>query len=261
MTHSIVFATVHLSSLGVRALAELRVSVAVQPSIPQIWPPLTRKRPPRGSRWPRQTNARHFFRPLPLALVLLPSLSPMPRSEIDDIFAGKAKAPAPPVASTSDAAEKKKKKSAKKRKREAEGKITADDPKSAEQPNKRRVPETVVDPSLAIAAPAAKRSKTSKADRPPEVKKKSKASKEDEERFKDSRGTGPSMSLTTVNVLICPCNAFRRRAHHGGGLFRVQRGRAWYHRPGRRYVLRSRHLHASHLPARHTSLSFRLPVL
>ncbi|GJE86010.1 DUF1764 domain-containing protein [Phanerochaete sordida] len=117
----------------------------------------------------------------------------MPASEIDDIFASKKQgAAAKPVAgpSSSKAPAKQEKKSSKKRKREAAGKSAAGE-QSAEQPAKKRVPETVVDPSLQLVASSAKRSKQPKAERPAEAQKKAKVSREDEERFKDSRGTGP----------------------------------------------------------------------
>lgn len=118
----------------------------------------------------------------------------MPASEIDDIFAASKKGKvllSPPVPSTSKVHEKEKqKKSAKKRKREAEAKPTPDEPQS-EQLVKKRVPETVIDPSLQLAASSSQRSKQSKAERPSEVKKKAKVDREEEERFKDSRGTGP----------------------------------------------------------------------
>ncbi|KAJ3488476.1 hypothetical protein NLI96_g2815 [Meripilus lineatus] len=57
---------------------------------------------------------------------------------------------------------------------------------------KRRVPETVMDPSLSVSSSSKshKTSKVEKLSRPP--KKRSKEGKDDdEERFKDSRGTGP----------------------------------------------------------------------
>lgn len=162
----------------------------------------------------------------------------MPASEIDDIFASKKQgAAAKPVAgpSSSKAPAKQEKKSSKKRKREAAGKSAAGE-QSAEQPAKKRIPETVVDPSLQLVASSAKRSKQPKAERPAEAQKKAKVSREDEERFKDSRGTGPSMSLTTVNGLNMPCNAFRRRAQNGGRLFHIQGGRARYQSRKRRCV-------------------------
>ncbi|EKM60950.1 uncharacterized protein PHACADRAFT_24178 [Phanerochaete carnosa HHB-10118-sp] len=120
----------------------------------------------------------------------------MPASEIDDIFAASkegATAKSAPQPSTSQAPEKEKqkKKSVKKRKRGAEGKSTADESESAEQPAKKRVPETVVDPSLQLAASLKKRSKQPKPEQLTETKNKPKVDREEEERFKDSRGTGP----------------------------------------------------------------------
>lgn len=162
----------------------------------------------------------------------------MPRSEIDDIFAAPKRpasshpAPAPPA---SQEPEKKKKKSGKKRKREAEGKSTAPSDQPAEQPSKRKIPETILDPSLRLAGPPAKRSKPQAVEQPI-AKKNSKVHREEEERFKDSRGTGPSMFLTTVNSLAFRCNIFRRRAQNRGGVLCLQGGRARYHRSRRRYA-------------------------
>ena len=135
----------------------------------------------------------------------------MPKSEIDDIFAGKGRGKAgPPIASTSiipPPPEKKKKKKDKKRKREEDGaSIVAPEAKAA----RKAVPETIVDPSLGIAsaassakqprparvaesAPKVKKAKTSKAD----------ASREGEERFKDSRGTGPRESRRHACSIRC----------------------------------------------------------
>lgn len=120
----------------------------------------------------------------------------MARSEIDDIFAAKkstAKVVAQPVASTStstDATGSKKKKKGKKRKRQAE---EAQDPGvKEEEPQKKRLVETVHDPSS--AAPVVSSSK--KAVKPGKVAgtsrpKAARKEREDLDRFKDSRGTGP----------------------------------------------------------------------
>ncbi|KAK7058832.1 hypothetical protein VNI00_001456 [Paramarasmius palmivorus] len=108
----------------------------------------------------------------------------MAKSEIDDIFASKGKGKAPPVPSTnselSSEASSSKAKSGKKRKRKHE----------ASTPLVSSTAETVVDPSAQV--PSAKRQKAdkkvkeikSKPDKPATVR-------EDEEKFKDSRGTGP----------------------------------------------------------------------
>ena len=119
----------------------------------------------------------------------------MARSEIDDIFAVKksAKGVALPVASTStptDATGSKKKKKDKKRKRRAE---EAQDPGvTEEKPQKRRAVETVHDPSTAVPSVSSskkgvKPGKGSGTTKP----KATKEVKEDLDRFKDSRGTGP----------------------------------------------------------------------
>ncbi|EEB97719.1 hypothetical protein MPER_02907 [Moniliophthora perniciosa FA553] len=104
----------------------------------------------------------------------------MANSEIDDIFASKGKAKAAPPPSTSFEASSSKSKSEKKRKRKHEASTT---PASS-------TAETIVDPSAQLSS-----SKRQKIDK--KVKEsKSKSDKldpvrEDEENFKDSRGTGP----------------------------------------------------------------------
>ncbi|KDQ63779.1 hypothetical protein JAAARDRAFT_29819 [Jaapia argillacea MUCL 33604] len=126
----------------------------------------------------------------------------MPKSEIDDIFAGAGKAKGKakvvePVASSSSSAGVE----AKKRKKKDGGAATTidvDESKSpdaqSKQSKKRPAPETIVDPSSRLVAVAsAKRSKLEKAADSFEVAKKRKVkqdSKEAEDRFKDSRGSG-----------------------------------------------------------------------
>ncbi|KZT06859.1 DUF1764-domain-containing protein [Laetiporus sulphureus 93-53] len=110
----------------------------------------------------------------------------MPPSEIDDIFASKGKlVPASALPPESHADKKKKKKKSEKRKRELE-----DDTKN-ENPAKRRAPETVLDPSIRTPAAVSHRS-DAKVHKSVKVStKKPKLDKEEEERFKDSRGSGP----------------------------------------------------------------------
>ncbi|KAH9835665.1 uncharacterized protein C8Q71DRAFT_762972 [Rhodofomes roseus] len=123
----------------------------------------------------------------------------MPPSEIDDIFAaktpGRAKAPVP-VASSSAAEPPKK---SKKNKKEKTAKRKRDDIDDS-QPAKRRVPETVLDPSVNptpaanVAVPTSvKAAKLAKLAAAPVAtkKKRSKPDKDEETRFKDSRGNGP----------------------------------------------------------------------
>jgi len=124
----------------------------------------------------------------------------MARSEIDDIFAAKkstVKVVDQPVASTStstDATGSKKKKKDKKRKRRAE---EAQDPGiNEEQPQKKRVVETIHDPSTAASS-------SRNAVKPGRDVKTAKKEKEDLGRFKDSRGTGP-----------------RRKTEEGFGIFK-----------------------------------------
>ncbi|KAI0361750.1 hypothetical protein OH77DRAFT_459015 [Trametes cingulata] len=115
----------------------------------------------------------------------------MPPSEIDEIFASKGKSSAAAPSSSSQAPEKKKKKKDKSAKRKRDDADADAEPADA-KPVKRKVPETVFDPSAAL--PSAKPTKARKADRPsaaaPKTKK-PKKDREEEERFKDSRGTGP----------------------------------------------------------------------
>ncbi|KZT74730.1 DUF1764-domain-containing protein [Daedalea quercina L-15889] len=125
----------------------------------------------------------------------------MPTSEIDDIFAAKSKAKAAvpaassyaPILSEPSKKSKKKKDKAAKRKHE-----TGDNDDS--RPTKRRVPETVLDPSVnpqpaasKVAAPKSiKAAKLEKLAAGGAVQKKGrKVDKKDEARFKDSRGNGP----------------------------------------------------------------------
>lgn len=180
----------------------------------------------------------------------------MPASEIDDIFAskGKGKAKSSPLASSSAVAasspkapepsanvEKKKKKKDKKRKREDtddDGQGTqvkqATDRDTGEKPPKRRVPETVLDPSV---QPSAAPTKPPKPGRPSDANKapKKQRDKEDVQRFKDSRGNGPSTSAVPHHHTLA-CNVVSIRAENGRGFCDIQRGRAWNHRPRRRQV-------------------------
>ncbi|TBU35129.1 hypothetical protein BD311DRAFT_745623 [Dichomitus squalens] len=127
----------------------------------------------------------------------------MPASEIDDIFASKGKLPAaaPPKASSSSAllSDKKKKKKIKdkgevgdkpvRRKREDSN----EDP-APSVPSKRKVPETVFDPSVTLPSTKSNKSKAPRVEKTeggvPKAKK-AKKDREEEDRFKDSRGTGP----------------------------------------------------------------------
>lgn len=116
----------------------------------------------------------------------------MARSEIDDIFAAKkstAKVVIQPVASTSTSAGStgsKKKKNNKKRKGLAE---EAQDPGvNEERPQKKRVVETVLDPSSTVPSVSSLKMTLVKKGAAARASKKE---KEDLDRFKDSRGAGP----------------------------------------------------------------------
>jgi hypothetical protein len=123
----------------------------------------------------------------------------MPSSEIDDIFAGKAKgkgktvAVSTPSASTSVLPTQEVKKKKKKRKR-VDNKVGDAEETTSPAPvvppsKKKKVPETIIDPSLPSAPskpPPATTSSSSK-----KKKKMATSSARDDEGFADSRGTGP----------------------------------------------------------------------
>jgi len=102
----------------------------------------------------------------------------MRKSEIDDIFASKGKSQ--PIASSSTVLTPTVKKKKKKKQQ------CVDSSASATKPSKKRPPpETVIDPSASM--PSAKRLKPDKGG----SKYGKDNEKDDEERFKDSRGSGP----------------------------------------------------------------------
>jgi hypothetical protein len=114
-------------------------------------------------------------------------------SEIDAIFAskGKAKATDPQPAEAPALKSSKKKKKAKKNKSDPQPVATAEEVPTTSK--KRPAPETIVDPSVQIPQ------KRQKADPPRDQgtkqKSKPKKNKEEEDVFKDSRGTGPRKSV------------------------------------------------------------------
>jgi hypothetical protein len=119
----------------------------------------------------------------------------MPASEIDDIFSAKTKqVVSTPLPSSTEKKEKKKKRKAKKLDAISVPDATARSVPAVDgQPTKKRpAPEIIVDPSASL--PSAKRVKVGRS--VPSEGRKSKAGnsvadKEDEVRFKDSRGSGP----------------------------------------------------------------------
>ncbi|KAH7921782.1 DUF1764-domain-containing protein [Leucogyrophana mollusca] len=120
-------------------------------------------------------------------------------SEIDAIFASKGKARAiESIASSSSLADQSQKK--KKKKKDKKPKAPADTEVDGVAPStdqvkagkKRPLPETVVDPSAQIsAAKAVKRPKVEASSIVRQKKSTKEKAKDDEERFKDSRGNGP----------------------------------------------------------------------
>ncbi|TFK76958.1 DUF1764-domain-containing protein [Pluteus cervinus] len=120
-------------------------------------------------------------------------------SEIEDIFAAKGRSvnqqKLSPSVPNSPKDKKKKRDGAKpKSKEHAARDTTPTAPSEQKKTTKRPAPETIVDPSSASSAPAQKKQKTesprhSKTTKPQKPKKPSKS--EGDDRFADSRGTGP----------------------------------------------------------------------
>ena len=122
----------------------------------------------------------------------------MPPSEIDDIFAAKGKVKSLPSSKSSLKPDSVTKKSPKKKRKREAAQEDAIDAKEHDRPVKRKVPETIVDPSASLPASGKTKKSAQVEEREPVAKRpKKKEDKEAEERFKDSRGTGPS----TVNIL------------------------------------------------------------
>ncbi|KAG2350523.1 DUF1764-domain-containing protein [Suillus weaverae] len=109
----------------------------------------------------------------------------MPTSEIDDIFAAKGKAKAIELAPLQSAKKEKKKK---RKDRPSTSDQTKEISRSSDSKTlkKRQLPETVVDPSFKSSSS----SKRAKLDAPVSSQRE-KLHHEDEDRFKDSRGSGP----------------------------------------------------------------------
>ena len=141
----------------------------------------------------------------------------MARSEIDDIFAAKKSAAAArPVASTStptDATSSKKKKRDKKRKGDA-----LDPCGNEEKPRKKRVVETVHDTSITIPSVSSSKKGKSTSTRLPKAAKKE---KEDLDRFKDSRGTGPrEWCLSVDDIRLWSYGTIGRKTEEGFTIFK-----------------------------------------
>lgn len=155
----------------------------------------------------------------------------MPASEIDDIFAakpkGKAKA-AVPVASTSASSTAEPSKKSKKKKDKAAKRKRETDDEGDSQPTKRRVPETVLDPSVnPQPAPKAASLKSIKAAKLEKLaaggatkKKRGKVDKEDEARFKDSRGNGPRACDPPSMFLYIECHFAGRKTEEGFAIYK-----------------------------------------
>lgn len=198
-------------------------------------------------------------RSLFLSSTLTTTATTMPASDIDSIFAsskgkGKAKLASEPLPSPSAPAANSKTANQKKRKR-----IDAGRSEQQSAP-KRKAAETVVDPSLRLSAKASAPATKPASDK---LSKKRKKADEAEERFKDSRGTRPSMSSV---VIMCASRhdttvrtPDRRRFSH------IQGERARYYGSGRRYVLQLKFFagcaYERFSRFRYTSLSVRLRLL
>lgn len=155
----------------------------------------------------------------------------MPTSEIDDIFAakpkGKAKVAIPAASTSATPSTEPSKKSKKKKSKDAKRKREADDDGDS-QPAKRRVPETVLDPSV-NPQPV-----TSKATPPKYIKaakleklaaggattKRSKVDKEAEARFRDSRGNGPRTCDPLSSCFLTDSRPTGRKTEEGFAIYK-----------------------------------------
>lgn len=152
----------------------------------------------------------------------------MARSEIDDIFAARksiTKVIAQSAASTStstDATGSKKKKKDKKRKRQAEEAL--DTGVNEEKPPKKRVVETVRDPSTTVSSVSSLKMVVNPGKGVSTAKPKAaKKEKEVLDRFKDSRGTGPrKRNSCDIYPLVVSHNI---RTENRGGFFNLQGSR------------------------------------
>lgn len=187
----------------------------------------------------------------------------MPASEIDDIFAS-----AHPFASTSSQPPSSEKPNKKKKRKSAKLQVSSQkvSPEVREQSGSpRRIPETILDPSARPAAVSVKGKQLSQPSTAPVQKsKKRKLEKDDEQRFKDSRGSGPSMSLVPFLHLYLH-ELYHFRTEDGGRFCYLQGGRTWHHGDRRRSVVsmtsRCKVYQKLIQMSRYTSMSVRLPML
>lgn len=149
----------------------------------------------------------------------------MARSEIDDIFAAKksvTKVTAQPTASSStptDTTGSKKKKKDKKRKRQAESAQDID--VNEEKPQKKRVVETIRDPSTVVPSVSSSRKAVKPGKGISTGKQKTvKKEKEDLDRFKDSRGTGPRKWRFPHDARPWPYRTLGRKTEEGFAIFK-----------------------------------------
>lgn len=159
----------------------------------------------------------------------------MPASEIDDIFAsskGKGKGKGIPTPQPVTVASSSKTSISK-----GSGKLAAKEksthqkkPPSGEDGKplrKQKTAETVVDPSLRLSSKSSTPAPKFTSEK---ASKKRKRANEDEQRFKDSRGSGPSMS--PMVAMCSTCHTMAIRAQNRGRVSHLQRRRARYHRSG-----------------------------
>lgn len=149
----------------------------------------------------------------------------MARSEIDDIFAAKksiTKAVAQPAVSTSastDASGSKKKKKEKKRKRQTEE--VQDPGVNEEKSPKKRVVETVHDPSTTVPSVSSSKKAVKPGKGANTAKQKTvKKEKEDLGRFKDSRGTGPRKWKISRDIWFWSHKTLGRKTEEGFAIFK-----------------------------------------
>lgn len=147
--------------------------------------------------------------------------SSMPTSEIDDIFSAKGKAKAleslAPLPSVDEKEEKKKKKKTKTKTKKRKDSDKTDEIYRSSQPKpakKRPAPETVVDPS-SKSSTSSKRPKLDVSVKPSHDKR-----KEDEDRFKDSRGAAPSKFQPFFRILILKTLPSGRKTDDGFNIYK-----------------------------------------
>lgn len=150
-------------------------------------------------------------------------------SEIDDIFAakgakGKGKAVDQPVPSTSTTVAPKKKKKGKKKpvdSAEHTRLASADDQDGEPSSKKRPVPETFIDPSVHIPNPKRVKVTDDAAKVKVKVKKGAEKEKDDQQRFTDSRGSGPRKLVVSPSTWeLCLFSITGKKTEEGWSVYK-----------------------------------------